>query len=323
MSTKTKPRHDFDLDQIVTDKLLAEMQAGVGPWQAPYLTNGLPMSMSTGRAYRGINFILLAITAAERGYASRWYGTYEQIQKRGGQVKSKPEGFIGDWGTLVVFWSRWERKVKDENGKPVIGPDGKPEVKRGAVLRYFKVFNAEQCEWPNGMPTKFEATEHGDDFDPVEAADLIALGYTSNGGPIIQHADQTMAWYAPSSDVVNVPNPENIAGSDEYYSALFHELTHSTGHRDRLARDGIIERHGRGKVYAFEELVAEFGAAILCAHSGIHDTVDNSAAYLRGWVRFLTDDPKAAVRAATKAQAAVDLILRTEFDNDNDDTEES
>jgi antirestriction protein ArdC len=316
MATKTKTKHDFDLDQVVTDRLLAAIENGRAPWQTPYLVRGLPLSMSTGKPYRGINPWLLVPVAEERGYTSPWWGTYDQIAKQGGQVMRKPEGFEGDWSTLVTFWKRYERKVTDESGQPVIGADGQPEMKRAALLRYFKVFNAEQAEWPDGMPTKFAPLERGEDFDPIDEADSIVVSYTANGGPKIQHLDQGMAWYAPASDLVNVPNPENIRGTDEYYSTLFHELGHSTGHAERLNREGIINpvKHRRGSLYAFEELVAEFSAAMLCAHVGIHDTVDNSAAYLRNWAKYLTDDPKAAVKAASAAQKAVDLILATEFD---------
>jgi antirestriction protein ArdC len=320
MATKTKTKHDFDLDKVVADKLIDGINNGRPPWKAPYLLRGLPMSMTTGRIYRGINTFLLTIVAEERGYSSRWWGTYEQIKAQGGQVMRKPEDMDDseDWSTLVTFWKRYERKATDEHGQPVIGPDGKPEMKRAALLRYFKVFNAEQAEWPDGMPAKFAPLERNDDFDPIDEADSIVLGYSSNGGPMIQHLDQNLAWYSPASDMVNVPSPENIRGTDEYYSTLFHELTHSTGHRDRLARDGVVQlvKHRRGTLYAFEELVAEFGAAMLCAHAGIHDTIDNSAAYLRSWAQYLTDDPKAAVKAATKAQAALDLILGTTFDNE-------
>jgi antirestriction protein ArdC len=323
MATKTKTKHDFDLDQVVSDKLIDSMENGRAPWQSPYLLRGLPLSMSTTKPYRGVNPWLLTIVAEERGYSSPWWGTYDQIAKQGGQVTKKPEDFDGDWSTLVTFWKRYERQAKDDQGQVIIGSDGKPEMKRSALLRYFKVFNAEQAEWPNGLPTKFEPIERGEDFDPIDEADSIVLAYTSNGGPKIQHLDQNMAWYAPASDIVNVPSPENIRGTDEYYSALFHELGHSTGHAERLNRDGIVKvvKHRRGTLYAFEELIAEFSAAMLCAHSGIADTVDNSAAYLRSWAQYLRDDPKAAVKAATKAQAAVDHILNTTFENKDEATD--
>jgi antirestriction protein ArdC len=321
-ATKTrkarKPKSDFNIKQVVSEKLIAAMtEKGRPPWKAPYLLRGLPLSMSTGRPYRGLNPWLLTIVAEDRGYTSSWWGTYEQIQKQGGQVTKKPEGFEDDWGTLVVWWSRWTRDAKDDNGQPII-ENGERKQKTGAILKYFKVFNAEQAEWPEGLPTKFAPLERGEEFDPIAEADSIVVSYASHGGPVITHVDQNMAWYSPINDQVNVPNPENIRGTHEYYSTLFHELGHSTGHRDRLNRDGITElgKHKRGTVYAFEELVAEFSAAMLCASVGIEDTLENSAAYLKGWVKYLTDDPDAAVNAASRAQAAADLILDTTFDNE-------
>lgn len=332
-ATRTRKKSDFDLNQVVSDKLIDAMNNGNAAWQSPYLVRGLPMSMSTGRPYRGINPILLILEAQLHGYSSPWWGTYDQIAERAGCVRVYDEetGFTnwkhpsgadagirkGEKSTLVTFWKRYERDAKDENGNTIM-ENGKPKKKSAAMLRYFRVFNADQAEWPDGVPTKFAAAERGEDFDPIDEADAIVLGYTTNGGPAMQHADQTVAWYAPTTDMVNVPNPENIRGNDEYYSATFHELTHSTGHRERLNREGITElgKHVRGKVYAFEELVAEFGSAMLCGQAGIHNTIDNSAAYLRGWAKYLTDDPKAAVRAASAAQRAVDLILGTTFDNE-------
>ena len=336
-ATKTRKKSDFDLNQVVTDKLIEAMESGTAPWKSPYLVRGLPMSMSTGKMYRGINPLLLTIEAQLHGYSSPWWGTFDQIAERAGCVKVYDEetGFTnwqhpsgqpagvrkGEKSTLVTFWKRYQRDAKDENGNTIY-ENGQPKKKTAAMLRYFRVFNADQADWPDGVPTKFAPAERGEDFDPIDEADTIVLGYTSNGGPAIQHLDQTVAWYAPKMDVVNVPNPENIRGNDEYYSALFHELGHSTGHAERLNRPGIADlaKHGRGKVYAAEELVAEMSAAMLCGHAGIQDTIDNSAAYLRGWASYLKDDPKAAVRAASQAQKAVDLILGESFDDNNEES---
>jgi antirestriction protein ArdC len=155
--------------------------------------------------------------------------------------------------------------------------------------------------------------------DRIEAAERLVAGYQSR--PAIVSDDQSMAWYRPADDRVNVPQIENMASVDAYYSTLFHELTHSTGHASRLGRDGITKlgTHRRGETYAFEELVAEMGAALLCGQAGIDSTVENSAAYLRSWAQYLRTDSKAAVRAAGQAQRAADLILGVTF---REETEE-
>ena len=335
-ATKTrKPKIQKDLDQIITDRLLALMEEGTAPWKSPYLARGLAMSMSTGKPYRGINPFLLAVTAMEKGYTSNWWGTYGQVAQRAGMVKQevvrngrpverwvspdgKPRGVReGERSASVLLWIPLQRKATDEEVAAGADPD-KP--KKFFYQREFYVFNADQADWPDGLPEKFEPAENGEGFDPIDEAEAVVISYTANGGPRIVHDAQNLAFYMPARDMVNVPLPENIRGTDEYYSTLFHELTHSTGHESRLAREGItkLTSHKRGTLYAFEELVAEFGAAMLCGRVGVQDTVDNSAAYLRGWAKHLREDKTAALRAASAAQKAVDLICGT---NDNESKE--
>lgn len=302
-------KEKFDAYQAVTDKLIArleELQAKaergepVPSWISPYSFNGggLPVSISTGKPYRGINPMLLGMEAADRGYVSRYWGTYKKISELGGQVRR------GEKGTLITFWRRIE-KVDEETGEP------KPIF----LLRVYNVFNAEQADWPDGprgakLAAKFftPPAPLPDDGD-TSPFDAVLSGYKT--APQVVSQRQDLAFYAPARDTVNVPKRENIAGRDEYYSTLYHELVHSTGHAKRLNRDGItkLEPHRRGELYSFEELVAEFGAALLCSTVGITSTLPNSAAYLAHWGQYLRHEPRAAVKAASQAQRAVDYIL--------------
>jgi antirestriction protein ArdC len=298
-STDTTRR---DVYQEVTDKLIAAMESGSAPWASPYTCGGSALSMSTNKPYRGINPLLLGIEADLNGYQSRWWGTYKKIQELGGQVRK------GEHCTLITFWKRLVKEQVDEITE---------ETSRKQVffLRFYSVFNAEQAD---GLPARFYQVDGRPLEKRLEAAETIMLRYV-NSPAVVSH-DQTMAWYSPGSDTVNVPKPENMTNLDAWYSTMFHELTHSTGHVSRLARDGItnLVSHRRGEMYAFEELVAEMGSAILCAQAGIDSTFDNSAAYLRGWISYLRSDGKAAVRAAAQAQRAADHVLGVHFDDSDE-----
>jgi len=172
------------------------------------------------------------------------------------------------------------------------------------MLRYYNVFNVSQCDGINVPDTETQPTI---DFNPIEEAEKIVANMTKV--PRITHIEQ-QAYYNRSSDHVNMPQKETFKGEAEYYSTLFHELTHSTGHESRLGRfQNQVSKFGDSN-YAKEELIAEMGASYLCAMAGIVDrTIDNSAAYIANWLTKLRNDKKLVVSAAGKAHAACDYIL--------------
>lgn len=320
MTAATKTR--LDANEEVTAKLIArleELQAkvdageSVPSWVSPYVAGagGFPRSISTGRAYRGINPLLLGLTAAENGYTSPFWGTYKKISALGGQVRR------GEKSTKVVHWLAIENKDElDKNGKPKIF----------RIPKLWPVFNASQAGWDDADPKTvsklFPAPVGPVDDGDTSRFDAVYLNYKN--APELLRERQDVAFYRPSTDQVNIPYRENINGRDEYYSTLYHELVHSTGHASRLNREGIqkLTTDHRGTLYSFEELVAEFGAAILAASVGIESTLPNSATYLLSWAKFLRSDPKAAVKAAGQAQRAVDHILGTTFEADDETTAE-
>ena len=143
--------------------------------------------------------------------------------------------------------------------------------------------------------------------DPIEECERVVAGMPRR--PEIEQSDR--AWYAPGRDVVGMPSIGLFSSSAEYYSTLFHELTHSTGHTSRVGREGVEHLQSFGsESYSREELVAEVGAAMLCGVTGIANrTIENSAAYLRGWIDRLKSDARLVVVAASSAQKAADFIL--------------
>lgn len=280
----------------VTEQMVAMLDQGVAPWRKPWTSLGLrPTSLSTGKAYRGINHLMLWFTAEDKGYTSPYWGTYRQITEMGGQVRR------GEKSTTVVLWSQTTDKTRlDANGEPT----------ERWFMKGFNVFNSEQADWEEGKAPVVPALIERTDVEILAEAEAIVERYLNDNGPTLAFGGDR-AYYRPATDAVQMPERSQFAGTEEYYSTLFHEFGHSTGHASRLDREGIVEVHNFGDaVYSREELVAEFTAAFLCEHVGtLPTTMENSAAYIAGWKRALTDDPQAVVWAAGKAQKAADLII--------------
>jgi antirestriction protein ArdC len=181
------------------------------------------------------------------------------------------------------------------------------------LLRYFNVFNAEQATWPDGAP-EF-GNPKANDLQVNSTCEGIVQGYLDGGPKLCFGGDR--AYYAPTHDYVQVPDLDTFETAEQFYSTVFHELTHSTGHPSRLARVGIMENHRFGdESYSKEELIAEMGAAMLCGVAGIDQvTIPMQASYIGNWVRTLQGDHKLVIQAAAGAQRAADRILGVEFAN--------
>lgn len=262
--------------EMVTNQIIEKLESGTIPWKKPW-RNGGAVSWKTQKAYRGINTMLLG---------EGEYATFKQIKEAGGKVKK------GAKSSMVVFW-KWLEK-EDDNG----------EVEKIPFLRYYRVFEINtQVE---GLESKRPAAltfEH----DPIEEAEKVFKGYVS--GPTYSW-DRSGAWYKPGLDHINVPPVKDFEKAEEYYTTLFHEMIHSTGHKSRLNREGITGTISFGsESYSKEELVAEMGSSMLAGVCGISEiTIDNSAAYIKSWLNALRDDKTMLVKAAAQAQKAVDLI---------------
>ncbi|MHA7584744.1 antirestriction protein [Chryseobacterium mucoviscidosis] len=266
--------------EIVTERILQLLAAGVVPWRRPWVVNGA-VNWLTQRPYRGINTLLLPPGE---------YATYKQITEAGGSVE-------GAKSQIVVFW-RWLEKEDADTG----------EAEKIPMLRYYRVFDIKDCK---GIKSKRKEVSF--EHDPIAEAEAILNGYAD--APPIGFASGR-ACYMPGPDKVSVPPLQDYPKAEEYYSTLFHELAHSTGHRNRLNRPGIEEYAAFGdENYSKEELIAEISAAMLCASCGIdNSTIENSAAYIHSWHRKLKSDPTLIVKAAGQAQKATDYILGTTFE---------
>ena len=313
-----------DVQQAVTERIMAKLRAGHIPWERPWRyaggAAGYPVNVASREAYHGINPLLLAIDAADKGLNSPWWGTYDQWAPRCGMVKRtnpktkreywwSPDGtsrgvMSGQTGTKIVLSKRVFVKETD----PVTGEVTR---KRVPLLRFFTVFNAEQCAQ---VPARYLPS--APEWEPVaEIADAeqVIARYLASGGPTVE-VGGNRAVYNWRHDVIRMPERAQFLTSAGYYGTWFHETGHSTGHESRLNREPAVclgeWQHG-DRLYAFEELVAQMTSAMLQAETGIEcpEELDRTAAYVENWLTVLENDHKLVPQAASAAQQAVDLIM--------------
>lgn len=277
--------------EIITEKILSEIDSGTIPWHKPWKSalGEEPCNAITMRPYRGMNRFLCSLSPHDRPY----FLTYNQAKQANGQVRK------GEKGLPIIYWQKTEKQDPNTGRK-----------KDSFLLRYYTVFNIEQCDGLESLvPPSLPASPSTLSLD--ERAEAIVSGYQH--APTIQRSsDSAHAFYAPDRDTVVVPQLSQYATATEYYSTLYHELAHSTGHPSRLNRPTLTGFHFFGdQNYSKEELVAEFGAAFLCGEAGIENAaaLKNSAAYLDGWSKKLRADSTLLIQAAAQAQKAADHIL--------------
>jgi antirestriction protein ArdC len=281
-SSAALPRQHASVYEIVTEQVIKQLESGVAPWRKPWRTE-LPCNLLSQKPYRGLNVFLLA----SQGYESRYWLTFNQTNKLGGKVKR------GEHSSLVTFWHIGQEKT-DADGKKT----------RPFLLRFYRVFNLSQTE---GIADKLGLDKATPRVASIEQCEAVVAGMPN--APRMEQSNA--AWYRPSSDTVGMPARNLFSSAEEYYSTLFHELTHSTGHASRIGREGIEILNTFGsESYSKEELVAEMGAAMLCGMTSIAPaTLQNSASYLKTWIERLKSDSRLLVSAASAAQKASDYIL--------------
>lgn len=278
----------MDIAQIITDRIIAELEQGVAPWVKPWSATrdapqgGLPYNPVSRTLYRGMNHVWLSMMPS----ASQQWVTFKQALSIGGCVRK------GEKGTPVVYWSASQRTVE--------GDDGETRTQSSFILRHYTVFSIEQCDGLT-LPAA-PAPAAGPDWSSIEAAESM-IGRLSLAGGLAHGGDS--AFYAPSRDSITLPARSAFRSQADYYATMLHEAIHATGHKTRL--DRLTPARFASEGYAFEELVAELGAAMLCAHCGIDGQLQH-ASYIDGWLRALKGDKRLILTAAAKAQAALDWL---------------
>jgi antirestriction protein ArdC len=293
--------NNSDTYDKVNAAVLEALDKGVVPWRKPWSggLSGMPRNYR-GTAYRGINVWLLIAQSMVKGYESNVWLTFKQAADLGGTVRK------GEKGTKVILW----RPIpKTENGEPVLNAKtGKQE--NVWLLRDYTVFNVEQCD---GLPVNATA-EAPKVIDPIAEAEEILAAYTDC--PPITFDGGGRAYYVPGTDSIHLPVKASFESAEGFYSTLFHEVSHSTGHASRLDRDWDKANLSFGcEDYAREELVAEFANAYLCGIAGLPAAqTEQSAAYIASWKRAIENDPTILVKSASLAQKAADYVLGKTWD---------
>ena len=299
MSKKATTTAKASIYQIVTESIIASLRAGIIPWEKPWHAprfsgSPFPRNFRTGKPYRGVNVFLLWASP----YSYPFWLTFQQAKELKGSVRK------GEKGTQIVFY----KQLRDP------GKNANDEEKEQApfVLCYYTVFNVEQCDGLT-LPEIEEPTAKGE-IEKDENCESIVTGWANGPALHLTSEIEHRAYYRPSSDSVHMPARSRFVGAPHYYSTLFHELVHSTGHGSRLNRT-FGARFGDAP-YSKEELVAEMGAAYLCAIGGIANehTDRNTTAYIQSWISRFEEDNRLVIQAAANAQKAVDLIVGTSFE---------
>lgn len=303
----------------IAQPFIDALSEGVVPWKRPWTGLGSPVSID-GREYRGFNALLLDYLCYKHGWQTPVFLTLPRVNDIGGKVRR------GEHGACVSFW-----KVYAPNGAPVPADasgdaSGEEEGEETAapasdarkarpkyVLRYYYVFNVAQCDFEDGALEKHlprdARTRPACTFpeDVSAAGEGVWNGYAD--GPARLPESGARAFYRPSTDEIQMPPRANFDSAQDYYATLFHEMVHSTGHVSRLNRIRQTAAFGE-EDYGREELVAEIGSAMLCGRCGFAPaTLDNSKAYVAGWLRAIKGNPGMLVSAASAAQKAVDRIV--------------
>lgn len=268
-----------DVYTIVTDKIIEALEAGTRPWECPWAKSSLlPANLSSKKPYRGINVLLLWASAMSAGYQSSDWVTFNQAKKAGGCVRK------GESSSLVTFFKLAKRKNKEGDEETV------------PILRYYRVFNVEQVD---GL--KIPEVVLLDDKERLETLETTIAGFDAQ----LEHGGHR-ACYQPLTDIVRLPPFSSFKTREGYYATAFHEFVHWTGHSTRLNRD-LTGRFGDSS-YAMEELIAELGAAFVCARLGMTYQTQH-ADYIASWIKVLQGDKYAIFTASRHASQACDHLL--------------
>jgi antirestriction protein ArdC len=280
------------INEMVTQRMIERItELGELPWRKPWASaSQWPRNLITKKRYRGINVFMLH----SLGYTNPYFLTLKQANELGGKVRK------GERAIPVVFWKILEPQDS-------AAPKDDPRSRRHALLRYYQVFNVDQTIGvPEEKVPKVEITERK--VTPIEEAEKLMHGMPNP--PVIKYG-LSQAAYLPSLDIVQMPKQAWFCEDQHFYATMFHELAHSTGHENRLARKGITAPCAFGAdPYAKEELVAEMASVFLCNHCGILPYIEaNSASYLGGWLKRLHEDHSLIISAGSQAQRAFDYIV--------------
>ena len=282
-----------DIHQTITDRIIASVEAGTAPWMKPWTSSGPAVRplRSTGQPYNGVNVLTLWLDAEEKGFSSPYWFGFQTALKMGACVRK------GEKGSMIVYANKTIKTEEDPK-------TGDEKTRAIPFLKQSFVFNAAQID---GLPEHFYQAAVPVEKTATQARESRLEAFFAQTGANIKHGGGR-AFYRVDADFVQMPNFEDFHKGEGYYATLAHEMTHWTRHPTRLDRDMGRKVWGDAG-YAMEELVAEMGAAFLCADLGITaETRDDHASYIASWLEVLKGDKKAIFTAASKASAAAEYL---------------
>lgn len=292
-----------DMYEVVTNRIIERLEQGELTWHKTWSSYGLARNYVSGKMYRGINMLLMNLFSP---HTVPYYLTYKQAQDLGGNVKK------GAKAQQVFYFNVLFKDANDQTVTPEVAATLGDSVKVMKFLKYYNVFNVEDIE---GVEFKIDDLRLLPN-EKIERCEQVVNGYPSPPEYLLK--DRGRAYYSPMEDYINMPPIEQHDSAEFYYATFFHELIHSTGHAKRLAREEVVNPDKFGSIpYSQEELVAELGASFLCGLTGIdrEPVIENTAAYIQGWLKKLKDDKQFIFKAAAGAQKAVDYIVGNTFDD--------
>ena len=283
-----------ELYQQVTAGLIEQMEQGVAIWQQPWVVSKAyqPQNGFSGRLYNGFNRVYLGWLQTEYGNVNdpRWY-TFNNVKELGYKVRK------GSKSTVVVYNAPAVSEKENDNGEV--------ETKTWWNMRFYKVFHASQIEGLPEYDVESEAPVQPDGDEDYPGIERM-IGWCQDNLSDVQHGSDR-AYYTPALDSITLPHEDMFKRLSWYAQTLAHEIVHATGHEKRLNR---LDKAGFGtSSYAKEELVAEFGAAMMCGSLDIPADMEQSAAYLKSWAERCKEDPSLLVSAANMAEKAVDFVM--------------
>ena len=274
-----------DIYEMVTDRIIEQLEKGYIPWQKPWTgVHDGAYNRISNKPYSLLNQMLLSKTGE--------YASFKQWTELGGHIRK------GEKAEIVTFWKIQQIEEENDNGEKII--------KQLPLLRYYNVFHISQVEGVE--PKSIDLNE----LQPIEEAERIKTEYMQREHIKILEKVTDKAFYSPSLDYIQVPCKEQYQNIEEFYSTLFHEMTHSTGHKNRLDREDVKDcMYFGSENYSKEELCAELGSAFLINKLGIASSksFNNSTAYIQSWLRVLKNDKKFIISASSRAEKAVKYIL--------------
>lgn len=298
-SAKSSKQKLTDIQREITEDIISALESGVSPWHCPWSKSGIsgiPQNYSTKASYSGFNVLILLHSARKSGYVTPYWMTFKQAKALGGHVKK------GERATTCVYYGT--AKVNNSDSAE------NDEETYYRFPKFFSVFNIDQIdgiEFPElqEKPDKFETEDH----ILLENAQKILNPYLNAEKIPVNHFGDA-AFYTPSADTIQMPTKEQFESMSAYVSTLAHEIVHSTGHKNRLARfeqnTQMFESYD--EAYAFEELVACSAEAFFCAQLGIDHELGNHSSYIGSWLKVLKNDHSLVFKAAARSSQALELI---------------